>query len=299
MWLSLAFLSASMLGLYDVAKKQALRDNAVLPVLLLNTFFLALFFSPLLLSYYLDLGWFDVDLSLRGISWGEAHLLVFLKAIIVLASWICGYFALKHLPLTTAGPINATRPMVVLAGAMLIYGERLNAYQWGGILLSVASLFLLSRSSRREGIDFKRNKWILMLALAALLGASSGLFDKYLMTRLEPFFMQAWYNVYQLLLMALIVGMLWLPRRHRTTPFRWHWAIPMISVFLTLADMAYFFALHEADSMLSMVSMIRRSSVVVSFACGALLFKEKNLRAKAMDLVLILLGMLLIWWGTH
>ena len=34
MWLLLAFTSALLLGLYDVAKKQALRDNAVLPVLL-------------------------------------------------------------------------------------------------------------------------------------------------------------------------------------------------------------------------------------------------------------------------
>ena len=29
MWLLLAFTSALLLGLYDVAKKQALRDNAV------------------------------------------------------------------------------------------------------------------------------------------------------------------------------------------------------------------------------------------------------------------------------
>lgn len=39
MWLLLAFLSAALLGFYDAFKKQALKDNAVLPVLFLNTVF--------------------------------------------------------------------------------------------------------------------------------------------------------------------------------------------------------------------------------------------------------------------
>lgn len=46
MWLSLAFLSAALLGLYDVAKKYSLRENAVIPVLFCNTLFCALIFLP-------------------------------------------------------------------------------------------------------------------------------------------------------------------------------------------------------------------------------------------------------------
>ena len=40
-------------------------------------------------------------------------------------------------------------------------------------------------------------------------------------------------------------------------------------------------------------------SVVVSFACGALLFRERNLRAKAVDLILILVGMVFLWLGSR
>ena len=39
MWILLAFLSAMLLGVYDVFKKVSLKDNAVIPVLLLNTVF--------------------------------------------------------------------------------------------------------------------------------------------------------------------------------------------------------------------------------------------------------------------
>ena len=299
MWLSLAFASAALLGLYDAAKKKALTGNAVLPVLLLNTFFCSLFFLPAILSAECGFGWFDGTVLESSCGTLRAHGLVVLKSAIVLTSWIFGYFGMKHLPLTIVGPINATRPVLVLLGALLIFGERLNASQWAGVLLALVSLFLLGRSSRREGGDYAHNRWILCIAAAALTGAASGLYDKYIMTRLDPVFVQSWYNLYQFLMMAVVVGILWWPRRGHTTPFRWSWAIPFISIFLSAADFAYLYALRDPDAMISVVSMIRRGSVVVSFLCGALLFRERNLRAKALDLVLILVGMFFLWLGSR
>lgn len=299
MWLTLAFVSAALLGFYDVAKKRALTANAVLPVLLLNTLFCTLLFLPAILSAECGLGWFDGTWFEASRGTAEAHAMVAMKAVIVLTSWIFGYFGMKHLPITIVGPINATRPVLVLVGAMLIFGERLNAWQWTGVLLALGSLFLLSRSGRREGVNFGSNIWILCVALAAVTGAVSGLYDKYIMVRLDPVFVQSWYNLYQFALMTVIVALLWWPRRHRTTPFHWSWAIPLISLFLSMADFAYFMALREQDAMISVVSMIRRGSVVVSFSCGALLFRERNLTAKAVDLVLILVGMVFLWFGSR
>lgn len=299
MWLSLAFASAALLGLYDAAKKKALTGNAVLPVLLLNTFFCSLFFLPAILSAECGFGWFDGTVLESSCGTLRAHGLVVLKSAIVLTSWIFGYFGMKHLPLTIVGPINATRPVLVLLGALLIFGERLNASQWAGVLLALVSLFLLGRSSRREGVDFAHNRWILCIAAAALTGAASGLYDKYIMTRLDPVFVQSWYNLYQFLMMAIVVGILWWPRRGHTTPFRWSWPIPFISIFLSAADFAYLYALRDPDAMISVVSMIRRGSVVVSFLCGAALFHERNLRSKAVDLAFILVGMFFLWLGSR
>ena len=299
MWLTLAFTSAALLGLYDVAKKRALTDNAVLPVLLLNTLFSSLLFAPVIVAAECGLGWFDGTLLESVPGDAHAHALVALKSAIVLVSWVFGYFAMKHLPLTIVGPINATRPVMVLVGAMLLFGERLNGYQWVGVALALLSLFLLSRSGRREGVDFAHNVWILCIAAAAVMGAVSGLYDKYIMARLDPVFVQSWYNFYQLLMMGTVVSLLWWPRRRTTTPFHWSWAIPLISIFLSLADFAYLTALGEEGAMISVVSMVRRGSVVVSFCCGALLFHERNLRAKALDLLFILVGMFFLWLGSR
>ena len=298
MWLSLAFLSAALLGLYDVAKKRSLTGNAVLPVLLLNTLFSSLIFLPTILSAEFGLGWFDATPLASAPGTAQAHLLVLVKSSIVLVAWIFGYFGMKHLPITIVGPIDATRPAVVRLGAVLVCGERLNAWRWTGWLLALASLVLLSRSGRREGVDFRHNVWILCLAVAAITGAASGLYDKYIMSRLDAAFVQSWYNLYQLGMMTVVAALLWWPRRQES-PFHWSWAIPLISIFLSAADFAYFCALREEGALIAVVSMIRRGSVVVSFLCGALLFHERNLRSKAVDLALILVGMFFLWLGSR
>lgn len=299
MWLLLAFCSAVLLGFYDVFKKQSLKDNAVLPVLFLNTIFSSLIFLPfILVSAFAPDVLADTIFNVPLAGW-EAHKYIIIKSFIVLSSWIFGYFGMKHLPLTIVGPINATRPVMVLIGALLVFGERLNLYQWVGVTLAIISFFMLSRSGKKEGIDFKHNKWIFFVVMASVMGAISGLYDKYLMQQLNPMLVQSWYNVYQAFIMCPIILLLWLPKRKSTTPFRWDWTIIFISVFLSAADFVYFYALSDEDSMISIVSMVRRSSVIVSFLFGAMVFREKNLKSKAADLLLVLIGMIFLYLGTR
>ena len=305
MWLLLAFLSAALLGFYDTFKKKSLRNNAVIPVLFLNTLFSTLIFLPFIVlsasSHILDGSMFYVP----QMGWA-AHRFILLKSVLVLSSWIFGYFAMKHLPLSIVGPINATRPVLVLVGALLVYGERLNLWQWTGVLLAILSFFLLSRSGRKEGIDFKHNRWIFCLIIAALLGAASGLYDKYLMASVQDggvglnrMVVQSWYNIYQMILMGIILCTIWFPKRRQSTPFRWDGAIVFISIFLSLADFAYLYALSLPGAMISVVSMVRRGSVIVSFITAVLFFRERNVKAKAIDLLLVLLGMICLYIGSH
>lgn len=301
MWLLLAFLSATLLGFYDVSKKAALKDNAVLPVLLLNTLFSTLIFSPVILDGLTGAGWFEGTMFDTSDVTGnlKAHLLVIIKSMIVLTSWIAGYFGIKHIPITIVGPINATRPVLVLVGAMIFFGERLNWCQWVGVILSILSIYLMSRSSKKENIDFTRNKWMLFVAIGTIMGAVSGLYDKFIMQELSPIFVQSWFNFYQLIMMGIVCMAAWYPTRKKTTPFHWSWAIPLIAIFVAAADFAYFNALTRPEAMISVVSLIRRGSVLISFACGVIIFKERNLKAKVLDLILILIGMVFVYFGSR
>ena len=198
MWLILAFVSATLLGFYDAFKKKALQGNAVITVLFLNTLFSTLIFMPLIgLSYFTHV--LDGSVFLVGNNGWSTHQYIILKSLIVLSS-------------TIVGPINATRPVMTLVGAMLVFGERLNIYQWIGVLLAIISFAMLSRSGRKEGIDFKHNRWIFFLVMAAVLGAVSGLYDKFLMAPVENggvgldrMEVQSWYNFYQMLMMGTVL----------------------------------------------------------------------------------------------
>ena len=318
MWLLLAFTSAALLGFYDVFKKQALKNNAVVPVLTLNTLFCSLIFLPfVVLSAMGQIS--ETSIFYVPVCGWEVHKYIVLKAVIVLSSWLCGYIAIKNLPLTIVGPINATRPVMVLLGAIFVFGEHLNLYQWIGVLLAILSFFLLSRSGKKEGIDFRHNRWIVMAVLASAFGAVSGLYDKYLLAPVESggvglnrMVVQSYFTFYQFLMMCVVLFTIHRIRRSVVerlpagkpsrlsdyTPFHWHWAIPLISLFLSVADFAYFYALSLPAALISVVSMIRRSSVIVSFTVGALAFHEKNLRAKAVDLVLVLLSMVFLYLGS-
>lgn len=314
MWLILAFVSAALLGFYDSFKKKALQDNAVATVLFLNTLFSTLIFAPfIVLSYNTTL----LDGSMFHVASGgwEVHKWIILKSIIVLSSWTFGYIGMKHVPLTIYGPINATRPVLVLVGAILVYGERLNAWQWTGVMLAVASFFMLSRSSKKEGISFSHNRYIWFIVIGAILGAVSGLYDKYLMNPaqlgLDRMIVQSWYNFYQMIMMGIVLAVM---HHSDGTPHakrsffrsivdglhnRGLITIIMISVFLSAADFVYFYALSLPGAMISIVSMVRRGSVIVSFLFGAVFFHEKNLRSKVVDLALVLLGMVFLWIGEQ
>jgi transporter family protein len=275
-----------------------LNSNAVIPVLFFNTLFGSLIFLPIVF-----ISWFSPE-TLQGtlfyappVSW-TAHIMVFLKSLIVLSSWIFNYFATKHLPLTLSGPVKATQPVFVLLGALLIFGERLNLYQWVGVLMAILSFYLLSHSGRKEGIRFSHNKWIVFMVLSVITGAASGLYDKFLMTRLDAMTVQSWFNFYQCLIMIPILWIFWYPGRKKTTNFHWSWNIPLISLFLAIGDFLYFNALSYPDSMISIVSMIRRSNVIVIFLAGAWLYREKNLKRKAFDLILVLIGMFFLYLGS-
>jgi len=298
MWLILAFISAILLGSYEVFKKVSLDKNAVIPVIFVSILFSCLTLIPFLfLSEFFPNTLKDSIFFVPRVDF-HAHMLFVLKAVIVLTSWLFAYFALKHLPLSLASPIKATQPVWTVVGAMLIFGEKLNGYQAAGVGITLVSFFMFSVVGKKEGISFRTNKWFWFIVMATLTGALSGLFDKYLMNRYDAMSVQVYYTFYQAIIMGLITLLLWAPTRKKTTPFRFKWAIFYISLFLVTADFVYFYALTLPNSMISVVSTIRRSGVIVPFFYGAFVLRDKNIKLKVVDLIGVLIGMLLLYLGS-
>ena len=300
MWVILALASALFLGIYEVFKKLSVHKNAVIPALFISTLTSSLIFLPVTIGspYYPDF-FKNIGLFVPGINLTQ-HLLIFLKSIIVVSSWVMAFYAVKNLPMTIVSPIRATGPIWTLFGAILIFGEHLNAQQWVGVSITLFFFYMLSTAGKSEGINFTADKWVFLIMAGTFLGAVSGLYDKFLMRRIDRMAVQAWFSFYQVVILfpVLVITRWRLPKNERT-PFHWRWSIPLIGVFLVVADYLYFNSLSYADSMVSIVSALRRGGAVISFVVGAVVFKEKNIPLKALYLAGIMIGILLISMASH
>lgn len=284
MWTLLAFISALCLGCYDISKKIALRDNRVVDVLTISICFSALLLSvPLLLSricpdLLMDTPFYVPSLDL------QAHLFTLLKSAIVLSSWVFAYISLKHLPLSVVSPMQATRPMWTLIGALLIFHEHLSPMQWTGVLLAIGSIFIFSfhphRSAAPKLHSSSLHIYYVCLTLSILIGACSGLYDKYLMRRYDHNAVQVYYTLYQAVMMLIVWVII---NRKNLTPYTLHLTqiknikvIVLISIFLIISDNVYMLALRDPDSMIAVVSTIRRGGAVIGFAYGLIFLHEPD-----------------------
>jgi drug/metabolite transporter (DMT)-like permease len=288
-------ISAVFLGLYDIAKKSSVKENAVPPVLLLNTLTAAAIWM------------IPFGLALSGFVPSESpiaqiiaidrmtHFKLFAKAVVAGSSWILAFFALKHLPISIATPIRSTSPFWTILIAVTFFGERPTVEQWMGILLVLLAFFAFSRVGAREGIAFHRDRAVALMVGATLLGSASALYDKYLLqnAQLSPVVVQAWFSIY-LVPVMLPMAIRWWRVERRDNPFQWRWSIPLIAVFLLISDFTYFSALADPDALLSVVSPLRRSSVLIAFLFGIVQLKEHNWRAKAPCIAAILAGVFLL-----
>jgi drug/metabolite transporter (DMT)-like permease len=296
-WIVASLVSAFFLGCYDLFTKHAVRDNAVLPVLFLANGCSASLWLALMGLDAAAPGFVPAGLTVAPLTVAQ-HGQLLLKSFIVGLSWVCSYFAVKQLPVSIASPIRATGPIWTFVGALLVLGERPSPLEILGMAITLGSFFGLSVAGREEGIHFHRNPWIGWLLAGTLLGAVSGLYDKFLLGRagFTAATVQAWFSIYlALLFLPLAVGwkLRWWPRHE----FHWRWSVPLVSLALLVCDFIYFTALRDPDAMVSVVASLRRGSILVAFAGGLFFFHEVNGRKKLPAILGVLAGIVLTILG--
>jgi len=307
-WPAWTLASAIFLALYDVCKKASVRENAVLPVLLCSTIFGCAAFSLGLSAA----GRFDAVMAADG----RTVLLGAVKSVIVATSWIFTFTALRTLPITIATPIRASSPALVFLVALFLYGEVPTWLQGVGMLLVFAGYWAFSWAGRAEGIDFLRNRAVWCAVAGAVFSAVSSLYDKFVF-QMQPVSTESVQFFFQVGLVivyasALAFGRLgvWLctgasrnvqtskrPNLKTLHVFEWRWTIPLVGILLALADWLYFHGLAVPDAPVSVVALLRRFSVVITFVLGAVCFRETNLRRKALALAAVLAGVVCICLG--
>ncbi|MBR4264992.1 MAG: EamA family transporter [Bacteroidales bacterium] len=296
MWIPFVIMSAIFLGVYDICKKTSLKENAVLVVMLISSAVSLLLMTPMIVDSAFGTGFLNGTIFETPQTTMRNQLWIILKAFIVQSSWLCNFYAMKHLPISIVGPVRSSAPAWTLFGAVVILGERLNIYQWIGAIIILICLFLYANYGRKEGIRIKHNKFVYFLVLGTLIGSMSALYDKVILRSLEinRNEVQSWFSFYQFIIALILMLVVWYPNREKTDKFKFRFTIPLIGLFLTIADFLYFYGLSQDGVLIGIVSLIRRSNVIISFTAGALLFHEKNIKQKAVILFVILIGIAML-----
>ncbi|WP_405368563.1 EamA family transporter [Nonlabens sp. Asnod2-A12] len=299
MWMYLGLLAALFLGLHNLCKKHAVQGNEVFPVLLGTITAGFLFIVPFYIGsiFYPDITR-ELGFYIETIPW-TTHGFILIKSMIMASSWILAYQALKHLPLTIVTPIRSAGPFFTFIGAIVIYKEAPNNWQWLGFFMIILSVIMYSQIGKKEGIHFKSNKWIFAIIGATFLGASSGLYDKFLIQGLllNPQTLQFWFCFYTILILLVILSITWFPYASKRKAFKFRWTIPAVGILLQTADYFYFKALQDPDALIMLLSAIKRSQIIIAVVLGGILFKEKNKRKKLIPLAGIMIGVFLILYS--
>ena len=287
MWTCWILASAVFLAFYDLAKKASVRENAVLPVLLLAT----VAGGGAYISVLGAAGGIPaaLDVSPRDLS------LICIKSAIVSTSWVLTYCALRSLPITIATPIRASAPAIVFIAAFFLYGERPSVAQGLGIALVFAGYWAFSKAGKFEGIDFLRSRAVWLAIGGMCMSAVSSIWDKFILQKcaIPVETVQFWFQIGLVVIYALLLAgqrALRIDRRR----FEWRWTIPATGILLAAADWLYFHGLAIPDVPISVGSLMRRFSVVITFLLGAIFFKERNLKRKGIALAAILTGVILL-----
>ncbi len=300
MWIYLGLLSALFLSFNALCRKRSVKDNAVFPVLLATNGISLLLLLPVYIgSVFVPDEMQEIGLTIVKIRLQD-HFWIALKSVLMTCSWVLAFYALKHLPITIVTPIRASGPFFTFLGAIFIYHEAPVLLQWIGFFLIIISMIFYSRIGKKEGINFKTNKWVFAIVGATVFGSSSGLYDKFLLQykNYEVLTVQWWFFFYVTCFMLLLVLFIYKPNQHKMGVFKWHWSIAAVGLLMLLADYFYFKGLSDPKALVMIMSAVKRSQILFTVVIGGFVFKEQNKRMKLIPLLGVLVGVFCILYGS-
>ena len=175
-WVLLTLFYGLMKGAREVVKKNALKISTVIEVLFFYT-----------LIGFVMLLW-DTE-SAFAVDKTQLPLIAF-KSFVIFVAWICGFRAIKSIPLGIYGLLDMSRMLFATFLGIIIIGERPGLT---GILGNIiVALGLLMLGFAKSGVkEDARPRYILLAFVSAFLNAVSGTLDKILTrqvnsSQLEP-----------------------------------------------------------------------------------------------------------------
>lgn len=275
-WILCTLVYALLKGSREGMKKAALKKNSSNEILFFYTFIGFLFTLPYLKSA-LQLPPFHI-------------FLVFIKSAVVCTAWIFAFEALKNMPVSMYGIMDLSRMIFSTLLGVFILGEPMTKAKLVGIFLVTTGLILAN--AKRTSETKQISAFILFAALMnCFFNAISGTMDKILMQQMESSQLQFWF----MLFLTLLYGIILCIKKERVSikTVKSNFWIPLLSLSLIIGDKFLFEANRSPYSQVTVMMVIKQSSLFVTILTGWLVFHEKHILYKTFCALIVLSGILI------
>lgn len=245
--------------------------------------------SEEILFFYTLIGFIMIlPFSHGALSLAPKHiLLVFIKSLVCCVAYACAIGAIKKMSVSLYGITDLSRMVFSTLLGVFLLGESFTLPKGIGITLVIVGLLLanLKKSTSSRGID---GKTLLLVLGNCFLNATSGIMDKVYMKDFSPSQMQFWF----MLFMTVIYGIFFAVKKADISPSRalGNWRISLMSLSLVAGDRLLFVANASPYSEVTVMTVIKQSSVIISVLTGWLFFHEKNIPYKLLCAAIVLTG---------
>lgn len=279
LWVALVLFYGVAKGIRDACKKEALKKNSLPEVLLLYT----------AVSFLMVIPFAGNVFSMPA----EYYLWIFLKSSVIFCAWLCGFYSISKMPISMYGVMDMTGVLFSVMFGCLWLKETLSLWQIVGLTLVLAGLFWVGMTrGKGDGSAVKLTVILSMLAFC-LLNSLSGTMDKLLMRTgdITSGQLQFWYMFFLTLMYLAFVLISRTPVKLST--FKTNPWILIMAVLFVLSDRALFVANGDSNSRVTVMTVLKQISGVVTILIGRFFYKEEKILQRALCAGLILTGIVI------
>lgn len=280
LWIAFVFIYSFLKGSREGMKKAALKKNSSTEILFFYT----------LIGLILTLPFSKNAFSLEPVYIFYA----FLKSAVVCTAWLFAFAALKNISVSLYGIMDLSRMIFSTLLGVCVLGEELTVPKAIGIILVITGLMLVNLRKSNDSGSMTLSVLIAAL-LNCFLNAVSGTMDKVLMQHMESSQLQFWFMFF----MTLIYGVILIIRKENISlnSVKTNYWIPLMSFSLVIGDKLLFEANANPASEVTLMTVIKQASVIITVLTGWLCFKEKHIIYKLVCTLIVLAGIFIALFG--
>jgi len=218
--------------------------------------------------------------------------LIILKSLAVFVAWILSFKGIKKIPVSVYGVVDMSRVIFSTLLGILFLHEDVTVKGIVSLLLVATGLYFANQKQQAIQEEYSM-KYVWYVFLSCFFNGISGILDKYIMSsgEITSSALQFWFMLF--LSLSYFVYMCLIKEKPQLKKIFTNPWVYVLGFSLVLGDRLVFVANADHQSKVTIMTILKQSSAVVTILLGKLCYKEKNILRKLVCASVIIAGICL------